>query len=237
MANPPTDRADNARFGPGVVVGLAFFVVYMVWAGLQTEYFSAGPYVSPAFVPLFYVDPTAHGSASIEQALLGRWPRWWPDFIPSPSFLIVVVPLAFRGGGCCYYRGEMRVLSLLYLHRATLYIGLALLPFLFYEAFSSLYWFDMSGEKVLGIGVGSGVLFVNAMLLSANTLGCNAWRHLVGGRLEKWSFTAWLNARHLQLAWISLYWFLFSDVYVRLVSMGLIADLNTWHGVTWVGAF
>jgi hypothetical protein len=29
-------------------------------------------------------------------------------------------------------------------------------------------------------------------------------------------------------AWCSLFWVAFTDIYVRLVSMGVITDLNTW---------
>jgi hypothetical protein len=32
----------------------------------------------------------------------------------------------------------------------------------------------------------------------------------------------------MQFAWASLLWVMFSDLYVRLVSMGVIHDLNTW---------
>jgi hypothetical protein len=38
----------------------------------------------------------------------------------------------------------------------------------------------------------------------------------------------WLNRRHEMFAWISLLWIMFADFYVRMVSMGLITDLNTW---------
>jgi hypothetical protein len=33
----------------------------------------------------------------------------------------------------------------------------------------------------------------------------------------------------MQFAWASLLWVGFTDVYVRLVSMGVITDLNTWN--------
>jgi hypothetical protein len=40
--------------------------------------------------------------------------------------------------------------------------------------------------------------------------------------------STWLNVRHARFAWLSLFWVAFSDIYVRLVSMGLITDFNTW---------
>ncbi len=43
-----------------------------------------------------------------------------------------------------------------------------------------------------------------------------------------WKSATWFNERHMGFAWISLFWVAFSDIYVRLVSMGVIRDWNTW---------
>jgi hypothetical protein len=43
-----------------------------------------------------------------------------------------------------------------------------------------------------------------------------------------WKRVSWFNGRHMQFAWASLLWVMITDVYVRLVSMGVIKDLNTW---------
>ena len=48
-------------------------------------------------------------------------------------------------------------------------------------------------------------------------------------KYKTWSRASWLNARHMNFAWVSLFWVAFSDIYVRLVSMGIIRDLNTWN--------
>jgi hypothetical protein len=84
------------------------------------------------------------------------------------------------------------------------------------------------------------VLFLNATFLAGYTFGCHALRHLVGGGMDcmscgektarygAWKRVSWLNARHPNFAWMSLFWVGFTDVYVRLVSMGVITDLNTW---------
>ena len=78
-------------------------------------------------------------------------------------------------------------------------------------------------------------------LIAAYTFGCHSFRHLVGGRKDCMSCgktrsrsvpgrrSSWFNARHMQFAWVSLLWVMVTDVYVRLVSMGVITDLNTWN--------
>ena len=92
-----------------------------------------------------------------------------------------------------------------------------------------------------GVGVGTVVLTVNACLLAFYTFGCHSFRHLIGGKLNKfsgcafaqmrhgaWSKCTALNERHMLFAWMSLFWVGFTDVYVRLVSMGTWTDYNTW---------
>jgi hypothetical protein len=91
-----------------------------------------------------------------------------------------------------------------------------------------------------GIGVGTVVLWINATLLAGYTFGCHSFRHVAGGRFDcmscglatkkyaLWKRSTWLNERHMHFAWASLFWVAFTDIYVRLVSMGVIRDLNTW---------
>jgi hypothetical protein len=38
-------------------------------------------------------------------------------------------------------------------------------------------------------------------------------------------------------AWMSLGWILLADIYVRLVSMSIIPDINTWGGIMWANDF
>ena len=92
-----------------------------------------------------------------------------------------------------------------------------------------------------GIGVGSIILTLNVVLIASYTFGCHSFRHLIGGRkdcmsdcgkptaaLGAWKRATWFNARHMQFAWMSLIWVMVTDLYVRLLSMGVIHDLNTW---------
>ncbi len=135
------------------------------------------------------------------------------------------------------YRGETKLLIFQNLHRFALYPALAYIVILYYDAFLA---FFRNGE--FGVGVGTIVLLLNATLLGGYTLGCHSFRHLIGGhdncmscegkgslKLGAWHKASWLNSRHMYFAWISLVWVGVTDAYVRLVSMGVITDLNTWN--------
>jgi len=134
------------------------------------------------------------------------------------------------------YRGETFLLLVQNLHRYAWYIAVAYIVILGYDGWLSL-WRD--GE--LGFGVGSFILIVNPILLGMYTFGCHSCRHLVGGQTNQfscgpiakmrhgcWSSVTKLNERHMMWAWISMIWVGLTDVYVRLVSMGVITDFNTW---------
>jgi hypothetical protein len=72
------------------------------------------------------------------------------------------------------------------------------------------------------------------VLLTSYTLGCHSLRHAVGGRKDEMSkspvretcynCSSALNARHQLFAWMSLFTVAFADVYVRLLSMGVLHD-------------
>lgn len=133
------------------------------------------------------------------------------------------------------YRGETGLFLFQNLHRFALYFALLFIPLLAYDAYLG---FFKDGE--LGVGVGTLILVVNVVLIAGYTFGCHSLRHLVGGREDcmscgkatlkhgAWKKVSWFNARHMAFAWLSLFWVMFTDLYVRLVSMGVITDLNTW---------
>src|SRR6266699_2372495 len=224
-----TARTDRWWFAPLLtIVGLGGFAVYATWAAFQGSYYFSGPYLSPFYSPLLFVDPAAPGSAPLEHAWLGRWPAWWPSLLPaSPAILILIFPLAFRATGLLLVQN---------LHRYALYFASLFIFILYDDAFRSFF-----RDGRLGVGVGSIVLLINPTLLAGYTFGCHSFRHLVGGKLDCfscdgssafrhgiWSRSSTLNARHMQWAWASLFWVAFSDLYVRLVSMGLLHDFSTW---------
>ncbi len=134
------------------------------------------------------------------------------------------------------YAGETKLFLVQNLHRYAMYTALVFNCILAYDAFQSYF---LNGS--FGIGVGSIVLTVNATLLAFYTFGCHSLRHLIGGRLNcftcdgttrmgghAWNFGTFFNERHMKIAWLSLGWVMFTDVYVRMVSMGHWHDFNTW---------
>jgi len=124
------------------------------------------------------------------------------------------------------------------IHRYFLYLALAFIVLLAWDAFKA-FWFEREGVKHFGIGIGSLVLLINPILLGSYTLGCHSLRHIIGGRKDcisecsamrqgAYNGVSCLNRRHMLWAWLSLFWVGFTDIYVRLCSMGI------WHDWQWV---
>ena len=237
-----------------VVVVLLSFIVYSTWAAFQNAHYFAAPSLSPFYSPCIskscvhatfgygLPDFTFPVIGIVSPAFLILWgpglfrltcyyyrKAYYRSFVASPP------GCAVSPGERPRYHGETRVLIFQNLHRYALYFALLFILILGWDAIQS---FSKDGR--LGIGVGSLVLTVNVILIASYTFGCHSFRHLIGGRSDcmscgqatlqykSWKGASWFNARHMQFAWASLLWVVFTDVYVRLVSMGVIKDLNTW---------
>ena len=151
-------------------------------------------------------------------------------FFSPPSCAVESIPQK-------QYKGETTLLLFQNLHRYTWYIALAFVLTLTYDGIIS---FFRGGE--FGIGVGSVILVINPILLAGYTFGCHAFRHLAGGKLDcfscpngrrkirykLWTSISWLNGRHMLWAWVSMIWVAVTDLYIMLVSKGIITDWNTW---------
>jgi hypothetical protein len=249
-ATPPgaggrTERRDAWWLQPLVVaVVLGTFGLYAFWAALQNDFYYAAPYLSPFYSPCL--------ATNCEHVTLPLVGSWWTL---SPAFLILGVPLGFRAT-CYYYRkayyraffwsppacavgdarrsysGETRFPFLLQnLHRYFFWLSLVVVLFLWWDVVQAFRF-----PEGLGLGVGTLVLAANASLLSLYTLSCHSCRYLCGGYLDSfrraplrsrlWRATSWLNPRHPQFAWVSLFGVALSDLYVRLVAMGLLRDVR-----------
>jgi len=240
---PRTRRPDNWWVQPVVTVTvLLAFVVYGTWAAFRNGNYYADPYLSPFYSPCL--------TSSCE---VGGWHPLGDWFPLSPALLILPLPLGFRMT-CYYYRkayyrafwwsppacavadghrkytGETRFpLILQNIHR---YFFYAAVPFAALLAWHAIDAFRF--EDGIGVGLGTLVLVVNAVLISGYTLSCHSCRHLCGGRLDQFSrhplrFRLWqrvsvLNRQHMQWAWASLVWIAFTDFYVYLVAAGHLTD-------------
>ncbi|MEX1258580.1 MAG: succinate dehydrogenase [Gemmatimonadota bacterium] len=250
-----TARPDTWWLKPlGIFLALSAFVVYATWAAFQGEHYSFGPYLSPFYSPELFGD-SSHalfgprpgwwpGWLPFSPAFLILWApggfrltcyyyrgAYYKAFWADPSACGVSEP---RKG----YRGERSFpLILQNVHRYFLYLALVFVVILSHDAWKAL-WFEnpATGAVEFGLGVGSLVLLVNVILLGGYTLGCHSLRHLVGGRLSRisgrpvqaasYQCVSCLNRKHMIWAWMSLFWVAFSDIYVRLLSMGIWTDLR-----------
>ena len=92
------------------------------------------------------------------------------------------------------------------------------------------------GGAQLGMGVGTLVMWLNVILLAGYTFSCHSCRHVCGGHVDSFSkaptrYSLWrvisrLNEQHPTFAWLSLFIVGLTDLYIRLVSMGVIRDLR-----------
>jgi hypothetical protein len=248
-----TSRRDLWWVQPVVVfLGLGGFIVYATWAALQGDHYTFGNYLSPFYSPVLFGDsphawfgpPPGWWPAWLpfSPAMLILWApagfrltcyyyrgAYYKAFWADPPSCTVGEPRKT-------YLGERSFpLILQNIHRYFLYLALIFLVILALDAWHA-FWFvnPASGITEFGLGGGSIVLTLNVVFLGSYTLGCHSLRHLVGGGLTQISrkptrhkayfCVSALNGRHMLFAWMSLFWVAFSDVYVRLCSMGIVRD-------------
>jgi hypothetical protein len=234
-----------------VFLALSAFIVYVTWAALQGEHYSFGSYLSPLYSPELFGD-SPHAWFGPKPSWWPGWLLWSPAifilWMPGGFRLTCYYyrgtyykafwadpPSCTVGEPRKRYLGEHSFpLILQNLHRYFLYLALAFLVVLSYDVWKALWVADpATGRVSFGIGVGTFVLAINVVLLGAYTLSCHSLRHLVGGGLDRlagrpvrrtaYQCVSCLNARHMHWAWMSLFWVAFTDLYVRLCSMGV------WH--------
>ncbi|MEP6850504.1 MAG: succinate dehydrogenase [Acidobacteriota bacterium] len=233
-------------------LGFSAFIAYSTWAAFQGQHYRFGPYLSPFYSPELLGSATAWFGpkpawfpswAPFTAALMILWApggfrftcyyyrgAYYKAFWADPPACAVGEP---RSG----YRGERKFpLVLQNIHRYFLYLALIFILILAYDALEAMWFPGADGKRHFGIGVGTLVLVVNVVLLSSYTLGCHSLRHLVGGgcdvisdkpaRQTAYKCVSELNKRHMLFAWMSLFWVGFSDIYVRLCSMGILHDIR-----------
>ncbi len=200
---------DWPKWLPAAVIGIPLTPAFLIlWApgGFRfTCYYYRG-----AYYKAFWGDPSNCGVGEWRKGYRGE--RWFP--------------LVFQN-----------------IHRYFLYFAILFIFVLTYDAFMAM-WHAPDGmtyaqaktDSVLnfGIKVGTLVLIINPILLGGYTFGCHSLRHLIGGFMDKFSgnsgrkkaydCVSCLNRGHAKWAWASLIWVGFTDLYVRLCSMGVWTD-------------
>jgi hypothetical protein len=245
-----TLRKDRWWRAPLITVALltAWVTYAVVRAFMQKWYWVADyHYLTP-----FY-SPCVSTECAPEAAHFGRILPGWP-ILPYATFSLPFLGL-FRLT-CYYYRrayyrsfwgsppacavpdlhkryqGESRFPGILQnSHRYFFYAAILLSAINTWDAIEA---FHSPGG--FGLGLGNVILVGNVALLWAYTVSCHSCRHIVGGRLRNFSrhplrYRAWglvsrLNARHMQLAWITLGTLVVTDAYIMAVSAGWISDLR-----------
>jgi hypothetical protein len=229
--------------------GLLLFIGYSTWRaffGLSTSY--AAPYISPFYSPCLAANCPA-GTGGVDWALFGGWWRLSPalivlifplgfrltcyyyrkayyrSFWSSPPACAVAEPHA-------KYSGETRFpLILQNIHRYFFYFAIPVAGILTWDA---ILGFRNAQGHWGHMGLGTLVMLVNIVLIWAYTASCHSCRHIVGGRLRHfskhpvryrmWTWVSKLNARHMQLAWASLFSVGLTDLYVYLLASGAFSD-------------
>jgi hypothetical protein len=235
-----------------VFMGLSAFIVYATWAAFQGAHYYYGPYLSPFYSPELF-GASDHSWFGLKPSWWPSWLLFSPALLilwaPGGFRLTCYY---YRGAyykafwadppSCAVgeprksYWGERSLpLVLQNAHRYFLYLALLFLVILASDVYKA-FWFKDAATGVVsfGVGVGTLVLALNVVLLSGYALGCHSLRHLVGGGIDQltraqvrhraYDCVSCLNRGHMVWAWVSLVGVAFSDLYVRLCSMGVWTD-------------
>jgi len=242
-----TDRWWMPQLITGVVLGL--FAIYATLRAFQNGDYYSEPYLTPLYSPCLsttcvpnYSDfgtPVGHWFPLSPAIIVLIFPlgfrmtcyyyrkAYYRAFWMSPPACAVAEPHA-------RYSGETRFpLILQNIHRYFWYVAMLFSVILSYDA---ILGFRDERGRWGHAGLGTLILLVNAALIWAYTLSCHSCRHITGGRLKHFSqhpmrYWAWtkvsaLNARHMQLAWVSLVWLVVTDFYILLLARGALSDVR-----------
>jgi hypothetical protein len=248
-----TQRRDAWWVQPAVVFTiLSSFLVYATWAAFQNAHYHFGNYLSPMYSPEIWGE-SKHALIGPKPGWWPGWLPFSPALIilPFPAMFRFTC-YYYRGAyykamwadppGCTVgeprksYWGENSLpLILQNIHRYFLYATMPLLVFLAHDAYHAMWFTDpATGVDHFGIGIGTIVLTANVTFLTCYSFGCHSFRHRIGGHFDTlsnhpvrstlYNCASCLNRAHMRWAWCSLFVVAFSDIYVRLCSMGIWTD-------------
>ena len=236
------------------LVVLAIFMIWGTYRAFENKFYETALMnpsvfadgIVPRYLSPFYSPPLHH---------LPGWPHWL-----SPSLFLLAFPGSFRFS--CYfcrrtyyraifgtppacaakevmrratkYTGEREFpLYLNNLHRYTLYAIMVFVAFHWYHLFEA---FRFGEQERFGIGVGTVVFGIDAVMLTLYVTSCHSFRHLIGGIVNRfsaapgrhalWEKVTALNENHGLFFWLSLYSVGLADLYVRSVCAGTIQDIH-----------
>ncbi|MES2305234.1 MAG: succinate dehydrogenase [Gemmatimonadota bacterium] len=229
---------------------LSSFIVYATWSAFQGDHYYFGSYISPFYSPeIFGASPHAlfgpkpgwwPGWMKFSPALLILWApggfRFTCYYYRGAYYKALwadPVNCAVGEPRKSYWGEHSFPLILQNLHRFFLFIAIPFLLFLAKDLYEAFWFVNAAGTREFGVGVGTLILATNLVLLGGYTLGCHSFRHAVGGLMDRLSerpvrktlydCSSCLNRAHMKWAWCSLVMVAFSDIYIRLCSMGI------WH--------
>jgi hypothetical protein len=240
-----TLRQDNWWAGPAATVAVLLgFIIYATFRAFENGAYSYGAYLSPFYSPFFdtgwakgtaleFLSPAMlilPGPASFRFTCYYYRKAYYRSFAADPPACAVGEPTARKA-----YQGERKLMLFQNLHRYAMYVAIIFLLILWKDAIEAF----TGWKDGFHVGVGSLVMVVNCVLLSAYTFGCHSVRHLVGGgvnsystaaagmlRYKLWKLVTVLNERHQLFAWCSLFSVALTDVYIRCVATGCITDVR-----------
>lgn len=215
------------------VTALGLFGLYSIWEVFTHNTGRFENYLSPFF------SPDMHSWFHFLPALYVVWApllfratcyyyrkAYYRSFFFDPPSCALPEPK-----GRTHYRGETKLpLILNNLHRFFFYLAVVVLVFLWKDAIDAFFF-----KNGFGVGLGSIIMLVNVVFLSIYTFSCHAFRHLVGGNLDcfscgvnprlrynLWQLVSNWNADHAMWAWISMFTVWGTDLYIRLLIMGVL---------------
>jgi hypothetical protein len=247
-------RRDSWWISPICIAIVFFgFVAYATWAALANQHYwgpfpgpgvseeQGGPYLSPFYSPGIFPD---WWPKTLSPALLFLWiPLGFR--ITCYYFRKAYYRALFLDPVACAiperrvkYRGETAFPFILQnLHRFFWYLAAALTLMQLWHLIVSFTRWGEGGTFQLGIGLGNLFILADVFFLCCYVFSCHSWRHLIGGKLDCFSCTTgakirckfWrgvskLNVDHGAYFWASMISIGVADLYIRLCSMGVIAD-------------
>jgi hypothetical protein len=247
---PRVLRRDLWWLEPAILFVLfTVFVVYSFFAGIANAHYYVAPYLSPFYSPCISAN-CEHLTFGIP--VIGDWwsfaPAIWIVGFPL-SFRVTCYYYRkayyrafFWSPAACTvpdararYGGETGFPFILQnIHRYTWYVAVVFVAILTYDVILAFRFPTASGGHAFGIGLGTVLMAVNVLLIGVYTFSCHACRYLLGGYNDRfhgrwlayrvWSLISALNIRHGTYAIASLLSVGLADLYIRLLSMGVISD-------------